>query len=282
MHTCVAMSTCRLTRTFERFRLERTAYSSRAVKAQLALLLRFCTAKFTLPRLLRSAGLVSAGLASLAVAGWSSLEPAEAREAESPVAQQLASGVDRPPLMLLAVGRRAADLFEAARVSNWRDAALALQGMRESAAAIPGTFSNLDVASKFQIRLQDVGDAVSARQRLQTMDFANGITRLVADLSEEYKPEGPYALVLLGYYGRELALGIESNDQARLRRAVGDLRQTWNRFERIVLQRGAVDEARRFTDIVVQLEGATAPGEFVDPTRAELDAVNSLEKIFNP
>jgi hypothetical protein len=252
------------------------------MNAQLALLLRSFMPMFTVPRLLLSAGLVSAGLVSVAVPGWSSLEPAEAREAESPVAQQLAFGVDRPPLMLLAVGRRAADLFEAARLSNWREADLALQAMKESAAAVPATFSNPDVASQFHTRLQDVGDAVSARRRLQTMDFANGITRLVADLSEQYKPEGPYALVLLGYYGRELALGIESGDQARLVRSVGDLRQTWNRFERIVLQRGAVDEARRFTDIVVQLEGAAAPSEFVDPTRAELDAVNSLEKIFNP
>jgi hypothetical protein len=190
--------------------------------------------------------------------------------------------MDRPPLMLLAVGRRAADLFDAARVSNWRDADLALQGMKESAVAVPATFSNLDVALQLHVRLQDVGDAVSARRRLQTMDFANGITRLVADLSEEYKPEGPYALVLLGYYGRELALGIESDDQARLSRAVGDLRQTWNRFERIVLERGAVDEARRLTDVIVQLEGARAPGDFVGPTRAELDAVSRLENVFKP
>jgi hypothetical protein len=231
----------------------------------------------TLPRLLRSAGLVA-----LVVAGQSAFEPAQAREAQSPLAQQLASGVDRPPLMLLAVGGRAADLFDAARLSNWREADLALQEMKESAAAVPASFSNADVASKFQIRLEDVADAVSARKRLQTMDFANGITRLVADLSEEYKPEGPYSLVLLGFYGRELALGIESGDQARLRRAVADLRQTWNRFERIVLQRGAVDEARRFTDVVVQLEGARAPGDFVGPTRAELEGVKSLEKIFNP
>ena len=198
------------------------------------------------------------------------------------MAQQLVSGVDRPPLMLLAVGGRAVDLFDAARLSNWREADLALQAMTEFSAALPDTFSNRDVLSRLHSRLEDVGDAVSNRQRLQTMDFANGITRLVADLSEESKPEGPYSLVLLGFYGRELTLGIESGDQARLNRAVADLRQTWNRFEPIVLQRGAVDEARRFTDIVVQLEGAAATSEFVDPTRAELAAVKNLEKIVNP
>jgi hypothetical protein len=252
------------------------------MNAQLALLLRFFASMFTVPRLLLSAGLVSAGLVSVALTGWSSLESAQAREAESPVGQQLAFGVDRPPLALLAVGGRAAEIFDAARLSNWRQADLALQAMKEFSAALPDTFSNPDVLSRLQSRLDEVGEAVSTRQRWQTMDFANGITRLVADLAEDYKPEGPYALVLLGYYGRELMLGIESGDQARLQRAVADLRQTWNRFERIVLQSGAVDEARRFTDIVVRLEGAAAPSDFIDPARAELDAVNSLEKIFNP
>lgn len=33
---------------------------------------------------------------------------------------------------------------------------------------------------------------------------------------------------------------------------------------------------------IVQLEGAKAPGDFVVPTRAELDAVDRLEKIFKP
>ena len=68
----------------------------------------------------------------------------------------------------------------------------------------------------------------------------------------------------------------------RLTRAATDLRQTWNSFERTTLQRGAVDDARRFIDIVVQLEGARAPDDFVEPTRAELDAVQRLEKVFRP
>jgi hypothetical protein len=136
------------------------------------------------------------------------------------------------------------------------------------------------VAGRLQERLEEVVAAVSARQRVQTMDFANGITRIVADLSEEYQPRLPYALALLGYYGRDLELGIAASDTARLKRAVDDLQQTWNRFEQIVLQRGAVDEARRLTDIVAQLEAATAPSDFAAPTRAELDAVARLKTLF--
>ena len=47
-----------------------------------------------------------------------------------------------------------------------------------------------------------------------------------------------------------------------------------------ILQRGHVDEAKRFTDIVVQFEGAQQPADFAAPTRAELEAVDRLETIF--
>ena len=126
----------------------------------------------------------------------------------------------------------------------------------------------------------EVEASVSARQRLQSMDLANGITRLVADLSSEYRLPVPYALVLLDYYGRELELGIAAGDQVRLAQATADLQQTWDRFEDTVLERDAVDEARRFTDSVAQLVDARAPGDFVAPTRAELAAVDALKRLF--
>jgi 6,7-dimethyl-8-ribityllumazine synthase len=114
------------------------------------------------------------------------------------------------------------------------------------------------------------------------MNFANGVTRLVADLSTEYRMPVPYALVLLDYYGRELELGIAAGDRIRLARATADLQQTWNRFAETVLQRGAVDDARRMTDSVAQLVGARVPGDFVAPTGEELAAVDALKRLFKP
>jgi hypothetical protein len=209
--------------------------------------------------------------------------PADASAEQSlSVVQQATAYADSAPSALLVVGETAKELFDAARLSNWPDADVALQDMKTSAADLPNTWSRPDLASQLQRRLAEVEDTVSARQRVQTMDFANGITRLVADLSAEYQTPLPYALVLLDYYGRELELGIAAGDQARLKRATADLRQTWNRFQRIILQRGAVEDARRFTDSVAQLEGAQTPGDFVESIRAELAAVDRLNKIFKP
>jgi hypothetical protein len=219
----------------------------------------------------------------LIVAICSDREPIHASGVQASLAApQSTVSADKPPQALLDVAENAKDLFDAARLSNWTDAAVALRAMNESAADLPDTFSKPDLAARLQSRLRDVGDAVATRQRVQTMDFANGITLLAANLSEEYQTPLPYALMLLDFYGRELELGIAGADQARLTRASADLKQTWNRFERTVLDRGAVDEARRFTDIVAQLDGAHAPADFVEPARAELDAVERLKKIFRP
>jgi hypothetical protein len=86
--------------------------------------------------------------------------------------------------------------------------------------------------------------------------------------------------VLLDYYGRQLELGIAASRPSALKQATADLRQTWKSIEPDILRRGHVDDARRFTDILVQLEGAKRPADFIVPARAELAAVDRLETIF--
>jgi hypothetical protein len=222
-------------------------------------------------------------LVALIAAGCSDRGLAQAHaDRSSSVAQQPEASVNRPPAALLGIGGAAKELFEAARLSNWTDAAIALDDMSQSAAELPATLSKPDLAVRLQSRVDEVNEAVATRQRLQTMDFANGITRLVAELSADDTTEVPSALSMLDYYGRELELGIAADDPARLKRTAVDLQEAWNRFERTILRLGAADEARRFTDIVVQLEGAQAPDDFVAPTQAELEAVDRLKKIFRP
>ena len=224
---------------------------------------------------------VTCGVVSLIAVGSPNREPTQASAVESPAVVPPTVPVEnRPPLALQDVGKTAEVLFDAARLAKWSDAEAALQDMTESAANLPASIWTSDLATQLQSRLEEVGSALSTREQLETMTAANGITQLVADLSEEYQTEIPYALVMLGYYGRELELGIAAGDRARLQQTVADLQQTWNRFEPIILERGAVDDARRFTDIVAQLDGARVPADFVEPTRAELDAVVRLKSNF--
>jgi hypothetical protein len=119
-------------------------------------------------------------------------------------------------------------------------------------------------------------------QRLDAMADANLVTRLVADLTAEFQTAVPYEAVMLGYYGHQLEVGIAAGQPSALAQAVADLRSTWNRIEPAIEQRGHIEEARRFTDIVVQLEGAKRPADFVAPTRAEFAEADRIVQLFRP
>ena len=112
------------------------------------------------------------------------------------------------------------------------------------------------------------------------MDDANGITRIVVELATKWQTRIPMEIILLDYYGRQLELGIASGRESTLKKATADVRSTWNAVERTILDSGHVEDAKRFTDIVVQLEAARTPQDFVPLARAELAAVDQMQNIF--
>jgi hypothetical protein len=189
---------------------------------------------------------------------------------------------DAPPAALVRVGESAEGLFDAAAASNWLTATEQVQALSEAASQLPPHLPKADLVAQLRTRIDDVKQSAAARRRVETMDFANSITRIIADLSAEFQTDVPIDVVMLDYYGRQLELGIATGRQSTLTQATADLRQQWNRIEPTIERRGHVDEARRFKDIVVQLEGARRPADFAAPTRAELVAVDRLERIFRP
>jgi hypothetical protein len=206
--------------------------------------------------------------------------PSVQQTAASPAPASAIPAAARPPAALVQIGELAGQLFDAAEASDWRTAGEWVQSLNESASALPDTLPKPDVVAQLQSRLADVRESVSAHHRIETMDDANGITLRVAGLAAEYQPPVPYEAVMLGYYGRQLDLGIASAQISTVTQARTDLRATWERFERVLEGRGALDEARRFTDILVQLDGAKRLADFVPPTLAELAEADRIEKLF--
>jgi hypothetical protein len=178
------------------------------------------------------------------------------------------------------VGDAAESLFNAANSKDWRAAGGQLEALQASAADLPGGLQKPDLVVQLRSRIDHLGPSVRAHQRVETMDDANGITRLVAELATKFQTRIPYEVILLDYYGRQLELGVASKRLPMLQQTAADIRSTWNRIERTILERGHVDDAKRFTDIVVQLEGARSVDGFVAPARAELAAVDQLQDIF--
>jgi hypothetical protein len=187
---------------------------------------------------------------------------------------------EAPPAALAQVGESAEGLFDAARTSQWQTATAHLQTLNEAASRLPTGLPKADLVAQLGSRVEDVKQSAADRRRVETMEFANSITRIVADLSAEFQTEVPIDVVMLDYYGRQLELGIVTGRQSTLTRATADLRQQWDRLVPTIERLGHAGEASRFTDIVVTLEGARRPADYVAPTRAELEAVDRLETIF--
>ena len=234
----------------------------------------------------KSGAFVIVSLAGVLVIGGCSRReqaaPIANRSVSTPAAPSVIPAAERPPDALVQIAELAKDLFDAARTSNWSNVAGEVQSLKESISVLSSPRLKPDLTAQLRSRIGDLERSAKARRRVQSMDFANSITRLVAELSAPYQTEIPYEIVLLDYYGRQLQLGLVASRPSTLKQATADLRQTWNAVEPSILRRGHVDDARRFTDIVVQLEGATHPSDFVAPVRAELAAVDRLEKIFKP
>ena len=189
---------------------------------------------------------------------------------------------ERCPAALVEIGKSAAVVFDHARTLQWGEASATGQALYESAATLSVGALQPDLAARLKSRVAYLRSSVKAADRVRSMDAANSITHVVAELCSPYQDEIPYKIVLLDYYGRQLELGLVASRPSTIKRATADLRQTWRSVERAVLQHGDVDDARRFTDIVVQIEGARRPADLVAPMRAELAEVDRLKKIFTP
>jgi hypothetical protein len=61
---------------------------------------------------------------------------------------------------------------------------------------------------------------------------------------------------MLGYCGRQLELGLVAARPTLLAQSADALQSTWSRLQPTIERLGVVDDAKRFTDIVVQLAGA--------------------------
>jgi hypothetical protein len=201
------------------------------------------------------------------------LIPSSARAQPAPAA-------DRPPSALLQLAESAKSVFDAAYASDWRTASEGMRAVNDAASALPTELPKPDIVGHLKAAVQYAGDGANAHDRFETMDEANTITRLAADLSAMFQTHVPYEAKMLGYYGRQLELGLVASRPSLLAQSVEALQSAWTHLEPTLERRGHVDEAKRFSDIVVQLVGASRPAQYVAPTRAELTEAERIEAFL--
>jgi len=90
----------------------------------------------------------------------------------------------------------------------------------------------------------------------------------------------PADVKLLGYYARQIEVGVASKDPEMLARGRSDLVASWEQVERAISGRVSVAEVRSFNDIVVQLMSAKAMTDYLAPARAAQTASARWENIL--
>jgi hypothetical protein len=199
---------------------------------------------------------------------------------EEPARSAGIPAADRPPMSLLQVGQAATELFDAAWSSDWRRSGEDLQSLVQAASGLPDDLPRPDLVAQLQSNITSVSAATNAKQRIQIMDAANAITQIVAELSAQYLTVIPYDVKMLGYYGRQIEVGIASGRTTDSTQALSNLVTVWNRVEPAMTRRGDGAAARGFSDLIVALMSAKQPNDFLVSVSAELAAASRLERIF--
>ena|SRR5579864_6206774 len=152
--------------------------------------------------------------------------------------------------------------------------------MNEAIANLPSALPYPNVVSQLRSRVRALGRAVRARRSVASLDHANATTKLATEIADQPQTNVPFKISMLSYYGRQLVLGGARRRMSVLRQAVVDVRGTWHRIEPAVLQRGDLADARSLTDVVVQLDAAKRPLDFVGAADAELAVASRLRQAF--
>jgi hypothetical protein len=173
------------------------------------------------------------------------------------------------------------NVYDAAKVHNWREAAARLALLKTATAGIRTQVRGAQAdKQKLQSAVAALERAVSQQDASAAMGQANQITLVAADLSEPFHPRVPADVARLDYYGRQLELQDLNGQIVALPRTVAALQLTWQRVRPEVEAHGGVQVAREFEVIVARLSAAKNLSAYRRATQAELDEVDRLEGVF--
>jgi hypothetical protein len=122
--------------------------------------------------------------------------------------------------------------------------------------------------------------AVAAKERTATMQQANQITLIAAELSEPFHPQIPTDITRLDFYGREVEIWSAEKNAEKLKKSIDALGKTWRKVRGAVVDHGGMAEAKKFEDLVNVLRKARTQEQYTAAIGPILDEVDNLEKVF--
>ena len=183
---------------------------------------------------------------------------------------------------LEALSDTAQDIYDLAKVSKWKKIRKKLDDLKKTERAIK-LIQNDDndfLSLRLRAKIEDLEQAVSAKNRKDTIRFANNITLLEVAMIGEMKPRVPTNVMLLGYCGRELEILSEEKDSEKLSNLVIRMHLIWQNLIPQLVDKGATKEIKNFSEVMTRLERAKTPEEYSRLAKQVLDELDNVEKVF--
>jgi hypothetical protein len=210
-------------------------------------------------------------------------------QAANPAAKEQAKPVAAPPQRanfivaeLESLSGSAEEIFSLALAGKMDRTAKKLEALKRNAAAFD--YIQDEASSILLPRLgrtvADLEKAIAARNRLDTMRFANRVTLIAATVAVPFKPSVPTEVSLLDYNGRELEIWSEVKLTDKLSGIVIRMHLAWQTLMPKLIEQNGLKELRRFSDLMGHLELARLPEEYGRLSRQVLVETDTMKSIF--
>ena len=189
-----------------------------------------------------------------------------------------AADADTPKTVIAEVGEVGENIYDLAKDKEWTAVAKKLTSLKKEVESLKSQAKEAKVQLSKSIAALE--KAVGAKDQQITMQEANQITLIAANLTEPFHPQVPVDIARLDYYGRELEIWSAVNNETKLKETADALKKTWDKVRPSVMEHGGDAEAKSFDGLMLQLNAAKSPEQYKSVAAPILDEVDNLEKVF--
>jgi hypothetical protein len=201
---------------------------------------------------------------------------------QNPPATLVAPKLTAIQIELEALSGTAGDIYELAKVTRWNKIRKKLDELKKSEKSIRvlRKEENDFFTQRLKNKIDDLEQAISAKNRKDTMRFSNNITFLEVAMIGDLKPRVPTNVKLLDYCGRQLEILSEEKDIDKLSNLVVRMHLIWQNLISQLVNEGNTKEVKNFSEIMKRLERAKTPEDYNHLAKQVLDEVDNIEKVF--
>jgi len=123
-------------------------------------------------------------------------------------------------------------------------------------------------------------NALSSKNRFDTMRYANRITLIIAVVTVPFNPIIPTEVSLLEYNGRELEIWSERKNMNKLSNTVIRMHLAWQTLMPKLIEHNGLKTLKHFSEVMEHLEFAKTPEEYSRLSRQALIEAEASKAIF--